>query len=49
MSRRRRIRQRDRTSIGLYATAELLDARLIDAFDNNAADHGAGDGSVAKP
>jgi hypothetical protein len=29
--------------------AELLDARLIDAFDDDAADHGARDGSVAKP
>jgi hypothetical protein len=49
MSRRRSIRQRDRTSIGLFATAELLDAGLIDPLDHNAADHGAWDSGIAKP
>ena len=41
------------TSIGVgsasaWATKQL-DTRLVDAFDNNAADDGAGDGGVAEP
>jgi hypothetical protein len=49
MSRLRKTRQRDGTSVGLYAAAELLDTRLVNAFDHNAADHGAWDCGVAKP
>ena len=38
----------DRVRRRCYAAAELLDARLVDPLDHDAANHGAGDGGVAK-
>jgi hypothetical protein len=51
MSRQKKIRRRDvdwRRRVLALLVAKLLDTRLVDAFDNNAANHGAGDGSVAE-
>jgi len=51
MSRYRKIRRRnvDWRGFGSAWATKQLDACLIDAFDHNAADDGAGDGGVAEP